>query len=167
MQHAREDPGSGCPCHFLEPACLSWDPLSPRTAITPIGFIALVWAELKKGAFFLPAGAPGGQTSDSSPGAAWVFLGKIRLQWSGLWPPATAPRPPTRTGSQAPEHPLCASISSHLPWNRPQQEDSHSWGSRTPPGPATFLPPTLRKPHFQVPHRQVPHGNSQRISKWL
>lgn len=64
------------------------------------------------------------------PGGSMSISGKNMSAM--VWPmaPSYSPRPPARTGSWAPQHPLCASISSHLPWNHPQQEDSHPWGSR-------------------------------------
>lgn len=91
-----EDPNqTDITCHFLDEPVPSWDPHSARRAIILICFIALAWAALKKGAFFLPAGAP------RPPTPAWGSLGisgNACLQRSDLCPQL---QPPTSAGSQA------------------------------------------------------------------
>lgn len=118
-----EDPINGCRCHFLGQPALSWDPLSQRRAITPICFIALVWAELKKGAFFLPAGAPGRPDLGLQPGGSMGISGKKKYVCNGLaYGPAT-PNLHRLTGSSAPS--LCLYFQP-LALEPPSAEKQHS-----------------------------------------
>lgn len=165
-----EDPINGCRCHFLGQPALSWDPLSPRRAITPICFIALVWAELKKGAFFLPAGAPGRPDLGPQPGGSMGISGK-KYVCNGLayGPQLQPPDPPLAQAHRLlstlfvplfPATRLGTTLSRKTAIPGGLERNRVLNASRTCDMPSTHS----TQPHFQVCHRQVPHGSSQRIS---
>ena len=112
-----------------------------------------MWAELKKGAFFLPAGALGRPDLGLLPGGSMGISGKRGPQCADLWPPAAAPPPPlAQAPGSAPQHRLCVSISSRVSQNRLQEEDSRCWWPRRSRSPKCFRGPvTIPSTHTVQP----------------